>query len=175
MAGYNNIRNSTANADSQYFTAAGVAINASNQPNIDDSVMAGVLDSSLGRDMYGLVSETEYRGYTGHDRNTVTMGISQVLKGSVSNALRNTSAVPPNRESIHQMDALRTERVTTAIRAGLWHDTSGVFTTAPAVANDFAAVGNDNEADSSKSAPGKFTFNQVGGVPTNSGYSARTQ
>lgn len=178
MAGYTNIRNSTANPGN-YFTAAGAAINASNQPNIDDTVMAGTPDSALGRDMYGLVSKTYPVAFTGTERSNIIMGIPNTLRGSVNTSLKE-GATPPTPISTPQMNSLQTRKVTTAIRAGQWHEISGVYAvsgvgrTNPATANDFAAIGNDNEADSNKSAPGKFTYNQVGGLPTNSGYGART-
>lgn len=181
MAGYTNIRNSAANANNNYFTTAGVAIGASNQPNIDDAVMAGTPDSALGKDMYGFVSKGFPVAYTGNDRTQIIMGVVNTLKGSSNNALRDPGAQPPTPISVSQATAVRTAKVTTAIRAGAWNEISGFFATSGgpevqvAVSNDFAAFGNDNEADTSKSAPGLFTFLAHGAAPTLSGYPRRTQ
>lgn len=180
MAGYTNIRNSTANANSNYFTNAGVAINASNQPTTqDDTVMAGVPDASLGKDMYGFVSKSYPVAYTGNDRTQIIMGISNVLKGVANTALKE-GASPPVAISIPQMNSLRSVRTTSAIRSGAWNEVSGIFASSggprlyPSTSNDFTAVGNDLTADSLRSAPGYTIYNQGGGLPTTTGYSART-
>lgn len=179
MAGYTNIRNSTANANSNYFTNAGSAINASNQSSSqDDTVMAGVRDDSLGNNMYGLVSTTKLVAYTGNDRTQIIMGLTNTLKGSANTTLREAGATPPIPISIPQLNSLRTERVASGIRAGLWSWTSGIFTStlgkSLASTNDFSAVGNDLVADATRSAPGNIFYNQAGGLPTTTGLSSRT-
>lgn len=180
MAGYTNIRNSAANANSNYFTTANVAITATNQPNIDDAVMAGVPDASLGKDLYGFVSKGFPVVYTGNDRTQIIMGVANVLKGSVNNSLRTPAAQPPVAISIPQMTSFQTVKVATAIRAGAWNEISGFFATSggpkvkPAVSNDFAAIGTDR-APSTKSSQGSMIYNQAGGLPSTTGYLPRSQ
>lgn len=84
------------------------------------------------------------------------------------------------RRSIHKLEAMRTRRVATAIRAGYWNEYSGSFTTAPTNANDIATWGTDDAATPTRLVPGELTYRVSGmqdatnGV-TQDNYSAKTQ
>lgn len=164
----------------RYFTNAGVAIVATNQPNINDTVMAGTLDSALGADMYGFVPSSPIANVTsttGYNNTQVIMGISNTIRGVANTALQSPGAEPPESISTSQLTALRVNPVGSGLRAGTWNVFSGDFV--PSILNinrnDFAAVGNDNESDSDKDSPGFYTFLSNGGSPTTTGYPSRSQ
>lgn len=177
MAGYNTVVNSA--SKNNYFTNAGVAIGSTNQPNVDDTVMAGVLDTSLGINMYGFVSESFPASYTGNDNTQIIMGVVNTLKKVGSNALREPGAVPPIATGIDQITAVRTTQTAQAIRQGLWVQNSGTMVSGGAdvsplpTYNDFSAFGNDNEADSNKGKPGLYSFNPAGSTVTRGSYPPR--
>jgi len=156
------------------FTSAGVAINATNQPDLNKSVIAGVSDSSIKKaNDYGFVSTQYPVAYTGYDRTSIIRGMSNTIKGVANTIIRNPAS-DYFREGIRQIDAIRTTRRASAIRAGQWHEISGAFIYGLSGANDFSSFGNDDEADSNRAVPGAFTF-AYAGSGLNENYPPRTQ
>ena len=86
---------------------------------------------------------------------------------------------PVNKRSIHKLEAIRTERVATAIRAGYWNIYTGSWTTAPTVANDIGDAGTDEAATPTRAIPGELVY-RVAGQPdgtngiTQADYPAKT-
>ena len=86
---------------------------------------------------------------------------------------------PVNKRSIHKVEAIRTERVATAIRAGYWDIYSGSWTTEPTVANDISDAGTDEAATPTRAIPGELVY-RVAGQPdgtngiTQADYPAKT-
>lgn len=66
------------------------------------------------------------------------------------------------RRSIHKLEAMRTARVATAIRAGYWNEFTGQFTTDPTVANDISDFGTDHAATPSRTTPGELVYRESG-------------
>lgn len=81
-----------------------------------------------------------------------------------------TYGKPGITNSIHQMLHMRTVRVATAIRAGLWDIFAGVFTTAPTAADDMAdfnsgagrSPSNDHAANPTRAIPGELVYRTSG-------------
>lgn len=157
-----------------YFTAGGSAITALNQPDLNKSVIAGVADSSLRKASdVGLISTYIQTVYTGFDRTSIIRGLSNTLRGSANTVIRNPAS-DYHREAIRQVDVVRTVRRATEIRNNRYSFFSGIFTTGLPQVNDFAAFGNDDEADSNRAIPGAFTF-AYAGSGLNENYGPRTQ
>lgn len=78
--------------------------------------------------------------------------------------------------SINKLEAMRTERVSEAIRAGYWDIYSGTWSTAPTAANDIASFGADHAATPSLAVPGELVYKTSGnpGAPTQDDYKAKT-
>jgi len=170
----NTIANSS--AGNSFFTMGGSAVGSTTQPRINQSVMAGVLDTSLSAPGHiadsGFVPTYTQVPYTGYDKVSVINGLTNTLRGSSNTSLRNPAS-DYFRESIMQADAVRTVKRASAIRANQWNPYTGGYTTLSG-ANDFAALGNDVEGDSNRAIPGYFAWNYAGsGI--REAYSARTQ
>jgi len=172
------IKNSS--AKNNYFAAnGGAAITATTQPQVKFGTLNGVLDSSLAKAAdVGLVSTTPIIPYTGYDRANIMLTYTPTMRGTSSTVLR-TAGADYNRPSLDKVRHMRTNRVGTLIRGGYWHMTSGVFSNSGAVinptnANDFSAVGTDDEGAVSRAAPGEFAY-AYKPIPTYTGYKAKTQ
>lgn len=68
------------------------------------------------------------------------------------------------RRSIHKMEAMRTYRVATAIRAGYWDEYTGTWSTAVTSADDISDMGTDEAATPSYATPGELVY-RVSGQP----------
>lgn len=168
---------SNPSAGNAYFRNNGNAINATTQPQVDSSVIAGVLDSSLTANQtdYGLVSNTIYESYTGFDDISILRTYTtQYRDKTVTKTAIQIPGSDFNRPSINDLAHMRTNRVATAIRAGFWNPTTGGFSTLPTSADDISAFGVDDEALSNKAAPGEFAFSYHKTI-TQKDYPARTQ
>src|SRR3990167_4774904 len=110
------IANSSSRND--YFNNAGTAISANVQPNPNGSAFVGIRDASITHDAanaYGLISVGVNTPGTGYDNADIIMGLTNSIKGVDNTALRSPGS-EMGRESIHQLDALRTFRVASGIR-----------------------------------------------------------
>lgn len=170
----NTIANSS--AKNNYFTIAGsAAIGATTQPRINTAVIAGILDTSLTAHPgdTGFVSTTIQVPYTGYDRTSIIRGLSNTVRGAANTVIRSPGS-DFYRENVHALDAVETFHRASGIRQNLWNSYSGNWTTIPAVANDYTALGRDDEAISSRAAPGEFAYAYAGSGVRRS-YPARTQ
>lgn len=170
MANYTVVNPSRAN---DYFDVAGNAITSATVIGKQDGgAVAGILTTSTVQ--LGLkqvepgdsirLNETVLSGTSGaHDlmiskaqesvdlayRNPgeyVIRGYSSTLGGVANTAVQFAGSQTTNRRSIDKVEAVRTRQVATAIRHGFWHQTSGVFTTAPVAQNDVSTWGDDDIA-----------------------------
>lgn len=90
-----------------------------------------------------------------------------IMRGGVSTDVAEAGVHTSNqfgtlgtRRSIHFIEAIRTVRVATAIRAGYWHIYEGRWTTAPTEAQD--SFGQDDAARPSYAVPGELTYRTSG-------------
>lgn len=100
--------------------------------------------------------------------------VSATIAGIANTLLRSGASDYGVRRSIHKLEALRTRKVATAIRAGYWDEYNGVFTTAPSVSNDASTFGTDDAAAPTASVPGELTYKTGKPVPVQDEYAART-
>lgn len=157
-------------AGNQYFTTAGVAIGATNQPDVLGGAVAGPV--------LGFVNDLGLRGVTPGDPVNMSTHVIQTsgvdgavvpvdasrafpyitqgtyiiygattgVGGVANNVLRNPASDDGNRRPIHKVEAVHTTRVTKAIRDGRWNEVSGIFTSAPETSSDLATFGDDHLA-----------------------------
>ena len=93
--------------------------------------------------------------------------------GGVSNTvLRSGALVPENIRSIHKLETLRTQRITTAIRANKYNRYTGDWD-AGFPANAVDSLNSDNAATPTRSAPGELTYKSGALVPVNDDYKAK--
>lgn len=102
-------------------------------------------------------------------RNYAAKKLSSNVHGQVSNKLQ-TGAADYGRDAVHKVNAVRTRKDATAVRAGLYNVFTGRFTTDPTAANDYAGFdvdGTDIPDDETKrltssgyTLGGRFTFKQ---------------
>lgn len=96
---------------------------------------------------------------------------------NIPNTKLSSGAADYGRDSIHKMNAARVEKVATAIRSGYWNPFTGRFTTAPSTANDYAAMGVDNETInivSGYTLGGEFAYNEGTRTVTSGNYERKT-
>lgn len=103
----------------------------------------------------------------------VAKRVTTTLAGSVSNTvLLSGAAVPENVRSIHKLETLRTQRITTAIRANKYNRYTGEWDGGyPANAVDSLAT--DEAATPTRGVPGEFTYKGGALVPVNANYPAK--
>lgn len=186
-------------AGSQYFTTAGVAINSTNQPDVNGGAMAGVV-SNFSNEL-GLLGVTpgdpvsvntlivqtsgsdgavipidSSRAFPYLTQGTYIIYGSTTAVGGVANTvLRNPASDDGNRRAIHKVESVRTTRVTKAIRDGYWNEVSGVYTTAPETSSDLSTMGQDQSANvDGYTKQGMYAF-QIGKlVPSTGEYEVKT-
>ena len=169
----NTIANSS--AKNNFFTVGGVAITSTTQPKVDVATFAGILDTSLGThpNDRGIISTFGGSVYTGFDKVSIIRSLSNSLRGTSNTSIRSPGSEIA-RESIMQLDAVRTVKTASAIRNNQWVGFSGVWSSSPATSSDLSALGNDDEADSNRAAPGAFAWAYAGSGVQES-YGPRTQ
>ena len=143
---------------------------------------------------------TSATNYPSKNFGTMTAG-KYVMKmvttelASVSNTfLRFGAAYMSGRRSIHKLEAVRTHKVATALRAGQWSIVSGVFSATlatsedantPSANNQFSAFDQqagrgatsgvlDAAANPSRATPGQLIIHHGSGLPLNDDYQPRT-
>ena len=133
------------------------------QPDADGGSFVG--SSSDGARLAGIVSQVDVSSYSGTMPNKGVRTNLRVL-GS-----------PADYNAISQITAQRTVRTATAIRAGLWHEFSGRFTTDPSGANDFSSFfpmgGVDDAANPSYAVPGELSYMYGAIIPASGQYPAK--
>jgi hypothetical protein len=119
-----------------------------------------------------------YKKATGHFANMeagkwVMMLVSTELGGVANTTLQSAGSF--ERRPINKLEALRTFRVATAIRAGYWNVYTGEWSTQPTSANDISDWGTDQAANPSYSVPGELVYLDGSPNPILDDYEARTQ
>lgn len=119
-----------------------------------------------------------------NNNEPIGVRLTDTLAGSVSNTfLRSGASDLSSRRSIHRQEKVRTNRFTTAIRAGYWNIYSGQWTTTPTtavdnfwdIANDTtSATSTDQAASPSRNVPGELTYKLGQPVPVSVDYAAKT-
>lgn len=95
------------------------------------------------------------------------------LAGGVANdILLSGAAVPANVRSIHKLETLRTQRITTAIRANKYNRYTGDWD-AGFPANAVDSLNSDNAATPSRSVPGELTYKTAAPLAVNDDYKAK--
>jgi hypothetical protein len=104
------------------------------------------------------------------NQSPVGKRLTTELAGGVSNTvLLSGAAVPSNVRSIHKLETLRTQRITTAIRANKYNRYTGSWDeNFPANAVDTLAT--DNAAAPSRSVPGQLTYKTSAPLAVNDEY-----
>jgi len=118
------------------------------------------------------------------NQRPVAKRLTTTLSGVSNTALQSGASKPALVRSIHKLETLRTRRLTTAIRAGLWNIYSGKFANNqngnvqnPTVAVDTLAT--DVAATPTQAAPGQLVYmtgntKPVSGSDANSAYKNKT-
>lgn len=100
----------------------------------------------------------------------------RTVSGTVHGQSNNKMSSPASdygRAKVHKVNAVRTRKVATAVRAGDWVPYSGEFVNQPALANDFAAFGADEavaNAPSGYGTKGEFVYRYGGTTPASGDY-----
>lgn len=166
----------------------GSAVTASSTNNNHGSVLKGgstsVLNSvDLGYSDVGVFGSSVIDGddtdkalsagtFSYSNQRPVAKRVTDTLSGVSNTYLTSGAAVPGNIRSIHKIEAVRTRRLTTAIRAGAWNIYTGVFSPEPTVAVDTFA--SDDAANPSRSVPGELVYKTGAPVPIQDDYKAKT-
>lgn len=100
--------------------------------------------------------------------------VTDTLAGSISNTVLRSGGSEGYTRSIHKVEAARTTRFATAIRAGYWDEFNGVWTTAPTTANDISDWGTDQAATPSYAVPGELVYRDGSPLPVQDDYKAKT-
>lgn len=108
-----------------------------------------------------------------NDQSPVAKRLTTKLAGGVSNTtLLSGAAVPQNVRSIHKLETLRTQRITTAIRANKYNRYTGAWD-AGFPANAVDSLNTDEAATPSRSVPGQLTYKTSAPLAVNDNYKAK--
>jgi hypothetical protein len=118
-----------------------------------------------------------------NNTSPVAVRLTTTLAGSVNNSFLRSGASDLNsRRSIHRQEKVRTNRITTAIRAGYWNIYTGTWSTTPTTAVDsFWDIANDTTSSTStdqaatptRTVPGELTYKLGQPVPVSVDYPAK--
>jgi hypothetical protein len=119
-----------------------------------------------------------YKKVTGNfatmtDGDYVMMLVTTDLAGASNDSL--LSAASFARRPIHKLEAMRTTRTATAVRAGFWNVYTGEWSTKPTSANDISDWGTDDAAVPTYAVPGELVYRDGSASPILDEYKARTQ
>lgn len=92
----------------------------------------------------------------------------------LSNTVLRSGGSAGYRRSIHKMEAMRTTRVATAIRAGYWNIYSASWATKPTTANDISTFGTDQAATPTYAIPGELVYKTGKLLPVMDDYKSKT-
>lgn len=166
----------------------GSAVTSSSTNNDNGSVLNGgstsVLNSvDLGYSDVGVFGSSVIDGddtnkplsagsFSYSNQKPVAKRVTKTLSGVSNTYLQSGASVPGNIRSIHKINAVRTRRLTTAIRAGYWNIYSGAFSPAPTVAVDTFST--DDAANPTRSVPGELVYKTSAPEPVQDDYKAKT-
>jgi len=108
-----------------------------------------------------------------NNASPIAKRITDTLAGSVSNdTLLSGAAVPANVRSIHKLETLTTQRITTAIRANKYNRYTGAWD-AGFPANAVDSLNTDDAANPTRSVPGELTYKTSAPLAVNDNYKAK--
>lgn len=167
----------------------GTAINAGTSTVLESrplgSANLGVFGSKVVSDAVVDYADPALSSGTFAYNNSRPIGIklTDTLAGSVSNTfLRSSASDLGSRRSIHRQEKVRTNRFTTAFRAGYFNLYTGQWSTTPTtavdafwdIANDTtSSTSTDNAATPTRSVPGELTYKLGQQAPVSVSYSAK--
>lgn len=117
-----------------------------------------------------------------NNQTPIAPRLTTTLAGSVSNTfLRSGASDLGSRRSIHRQEKVRTNRFSTAFRAGNFNLYTGTYTSVTTAVDAFWDVANDttsststdNAATPSRSVPGELTYKLGQPAPVSTTYSAK--
>lgn len=118
------------------------------------------------------------------NQRPVAKRVTEQLSGVNNDYLQSGASDPSNARSIHQVEVIRTRRLTTAIRANKWNEYTGEFEAGyPVVAvdefydisTDSTSVNpTDNAANPSRQVPGELVYKTGAPVPVQDDYKEKT-
>ncbi len=100
--------------------------------------------------------------------------VTDTLAGTISNTVLRSGGSEGYTRSIHKVEAARTTRFATAIRAGYWDEFNGVWTTTPTTADDLSTWGTDEAATPTYAIPGELVYRTGKPLPVQDNYKAKT-
>jgi hypothetical protein len=167
---------------------SGGAVTSSSTNNNGGSVLNGgssvVLESlDLGYSDVGVFGSSVVDGsyadkalsagtFSYNNQKPVAKRVTEELSGVANTYLQSGALVPSNIRSIHNIQSVRTRKLTTAIRAGEWNIYSGKFGTDPVVAVDTFAT--DEAAAPTRAVPGELVYKTGAPVPVQDDYKKKT-
>ena len=180
-------QNGTSTTGTSTKNVGGAAINAGSNNLIDKVSLGtqnvGVFGSTVIDN--GWADEALSAGTFKYDNpKPIAKRLTTTLSGVSNNVLQSGASKPGLVRNIHKLEVLRSRRLTTAVRAGLWNIYAGRFmnnqngnTQNPTVAVDSLAA--DGAASPTQSAPGQLVYmaggkNPVYGNDANTSYKAKT-
>ncbi len=140
------------------------------------SVDTVVLNTPFVTNQTGITYSVPVGDLANMDVNNYTM---RTVEGTVHGVANDKITCPSSdygRAKVHKVNAVRTRKVGTAIRAGDWVPVSGEFVNQPALANDFAGFGTDEVTSDSTSMyglKGEFAYRDGTPVPVSGEYPAK--
>lgn len=150
------------------------------------SFSAKLSNKTLGSDrVAGVFGSTPYDGnnadkavsggtFAHNHVSPIVMKVTTEIAGVASDALRTTSNQPGLMRSIHKLEVLRTNKITSAVRSNKFNRFTGMWDAGyPQTAVDSLAT--DTAATPTRSSPGQLTYKLGQPVPvTNNDYKAKT-
>jgi len=134
--------------------------------------------------VYSGQSVTLYPVSTTYDFNKFVAGryigqkITTMIAGVANTSLKYGSNAGMLTRSIHKVEAVRTTRVTSALRAGYYNKFTGKWSTVPVKSDDSAltnsTITSDNAAAPTRGIPGELTYKGGAINPISTDYKAKT-
>lgn len=107
-----------------------------------------------------------------NNKTPIAKRVTGTLSGVSNTYLKSGAAVPGLVQSIHKIEASRTRRQSTSIRAGNWNIYTGKFSSPPTVAVD--SFGTDVAASPSRDVPGQLIYKTGAPNPVQDNYKKKT-
>jgi hypothetical protein len=164
----------------------GTSTNNNNGTAKNAGVKSTVLENSaLGGSNVGVFGSTPHDGdhadkaisagdFAHNHIKPLTMKVTDEIAGVASSALSTTSSTPGLRRSIHKLEVLRTNKITSGIRANKYNRYTGSWDVSyPQDSTD--SLANDTAASPSLDVPGQLTYKLGQPVPvSDNDYKAKT-
>ncbi len=136
-----------------------------------------VLNTPYVSDQTGITYSVPVGDLANMDVNNYTM---RTVAGTVHGVANDKITCPSSdygRNKLHKVNAVRTRKVASAVRAGDWVPVSGEFVNQPLLANDFAGFGTDEvtvDSTTKQGLKGELVYRYGGPTPASGDYEAKT-